>query len=152
MLDAPEGQPYIPGEGAEVELPRWTHLRVDVGERVVALPAEPVLEVLTARPYGRIPGADPAIAGVVNRRGRILTVVDLGIALGDRPTRANPEHRILVLAWRGREVGLAVKDVLQFSVEAEGLREIDPESLLAPLFGGDAPAGGEGGESTLERS
>src|SRR5690606_32626760 len=36
---------------------------------VVALPSESIVEVLTAAPLARLPGARVEVAGVVNRRG-----------------------------------------------------------------------------------
>jgi chemotaxis signal transduction protein len=191
LLDAPEGQEYTPASSTaptdevplpapedlpstEEEVPQRRLLLVSVPDDVVALPAEPVVEVITARPYARLPGAATSVAGLVNRRGRLLTVVDLGRALGKGSAAADAEHRIVVVAFRGREVGIAVKDVLQFTVdwwsqsadaapevpvaEIEGrvpdegrehLSVVDVESLLAPLFGSD---GARAGEPSPERS
>ena len=191
MLDAPEGSEYTPASSTaptdevpppapadlsstEEEVPQRRLLLVSIPDDVIALPAEPVVEVITSRPYARLPGAAERVAGLVNRRGRLLTVVDLGVALGKGSAAADPDHRIVVVAFRGREVGIAVKDVLQFTVDwwsqsadaapevpaAEGgerpsesgrehLSVVDVESLLAPLFGGD---GARAGESSSERS
>jgi chemotaxis signal transduction protein len=158
----------------EEEVAQRRLLLVSIPDDVVALPAEPVVEVITSRPYARLPGAAESVAGLVNRRGRLLTVVDLGAALGKAAAATDPDHRIVVVAFRGREVGIAVKDVLQFTVdwwsqsadaapdvpvaEEEGplpeagrehLSVVDVESLLAPLFGGD---GARAGEPSSERS
>lgn len=142
-------------------------LLVALPDSVVALPADVIVEILPARPYAVLPGADSAVAGVVNQRGRILTVVDLGLALGERSVAADAEHRVVVVAWQGRELGLAVNDVLQIAsdwwtdssdevVDYDGeemaaarpsedgesggdeqLRVVEPEAVLAPLFGGN---------------
>ena len=134
MLDAPEGPEYTPASSTaptdevplpaepdlsstEEEVPQRRLLLVSVPDDVVALPAEPVVEVITSRPYARLPGAAESVAGLVNRRGRLLTVVDLGAALGKGAAASDPDHRIVVVAFRGREVGMAVKDVLQFTVD-----------------------------------
>lgn len=120
-------------------------LLVSLQEEVVALPAEPVIEVLPERIYARIPGAPPSVAGVANRRGRMLTVVDLGMALGGAPT-AVAGHRIVVVAFRGREIGLAVRDVMQFATdwwsEAQGDAPED-DSVSAAFVGDESGAGGE---------
>jgi chemotaxis signal transduction protein len=168
----PPAQADLPS--TEEEVPQRRLLLVSVPDDVVALPAEPVVEVITSRPYARLPGAAQSIAGLVTRRGRLLTVVDLGSALGKGSAAEDPDHRIVVVAFGGREVGIAVKDVLQFTVDwwsrsadaapegpaaaaggrpAEAGREhlgvVDVESLLAPLFGGD---GVRAGEPSSERS
>jgi chemotaxis signal transduction protein len=150
----------VEGRSSETDGALRRLLLIAVAEAVVALPADPVVEVIPARPYARIPGASPAVAGVANRRGRMLTVVDLGIALDSAPTAVGDQHRIVVVAYRGRELGVAVKDVLQItsdwwteegadSEEGERLRVIELDDLLLPLFaGGDQDVG----EPTSERS
>ncbi len=139
-------------------------LLVSLQDAVVALPADPVVEILPARPYAVLPGAPAAVAGLMNRRGRMLTVVDLGVALHGASTTHDDEHRVVVVSWEGKELGLAVKDVLQITTawwdgdssdEAEGepvepaterspddggddqLRVVELDAVLAPLFGGD---------------
>lgn len=154
-------------------------LLVALQEAVVALPAEAVVEVLPSRPYAALPGTDAPLAGLVNRRGRMLTVVDLGSALDGSPAVVDPAHRIVVVAWRERQVGLAVKDVLQITaawwaeddahqiggeeesgeaafprqdvdVEADQqLEVVELDALLAPLFGGDE---GDAEATETERS
>ena len=158
----PHEAPAEEAEGSHRRL-----LLIALRDSVVALPADSVVEVLPARPFARVPGAVPAVAGVVNRRGRMLTVVDLGLALGEHSTSTDEAHRVVVIGWRGLEIGLAVVDVLQITSEwwtespadavdtveadeesvpsdpegadaqGEQLRVVEPEEVLAPLFGGD---------------
>ena len=151
-------------------------LLVSLPGGVVALPAEAIVEVLPARRYARVPGAPDAVAGLANRRGRMLTVVDLGAALGGLAASDDTEHRVVVVAFGGRELGLAVSDVLQITADwwtgesegAEGepagalsagvpdapggddqrLRVVELHSVFKPLFGGNQDVG----EPTMERS
>lgn len=161
---APPAQPPEPSAD-DVAAGHRRLLLVALQESVVALPADDVVEVLPARPFARIPGAHPPIAGLVNRRGRMLTVVDVGVASGGEATSVDPEHRVVVVSWRGKELGLAVRDVLQITTawrvepepgaagededdsgsnageeggggSDEQLRVVEPEAVLAPLFGG----------------
>lgn len=134
--------------GAEVEGGSGRMLlRVVVGGGEVALPAEEIVEVLTAAPLAQVPGAPLVVAGVVNRRGAMLTVIDLGEALGQEPAAADPEHRVVVVRFGGREVGIAVRDVLRLVEDAGGeeegggggrrqrpLRVVELEPLLGPVF------------------
>lgn len=105
---------------------------------VVALPASPLLEVLPARAYARLPGAPASVAGLANRRGRMITVVDLGAALDLPPAAVGDLHRIVVVSYGGRELGLAVKDVLQITVDWWTDPETDPEEDIEPEEVGDA--------------
>lgn len=132
MVDAPGGEAYAAAPSSAVEdpfasahdgaaltdeatAPRRRLLLVALEDAVVALPASDVVEVLPARPLARIPGAAASVAGVANRRGRMLTILDLGLALGGRATAAGDGHRVVVVSWADREVGLAVRDVLQIT-------------------------------------
>ncbi|HEX5632116.1 MAG TPA: chemotaxis protein CheW [Gemmatimonadales bacterium] len=82
-----------------------------VGGLVCALPAGEVREILPAGPATRIPGAAPAVQGLVNVRGRLVTVVDVHPLLG-QPSPAEPA--LLLLERRGPAAGLSVGEVLDF--------------------------------------
>lgn len=137
----------VPGERGLDEGPAAVSgrmlLRVVVGGGEVALPSEEIVEVLGASPIARVPGAPAEVAGIVNRRGTMTTVVDLGEALGLEPAAADPEHRVVVVRFAGREVGIAVSDVLRIVGEEEAgaaaggrrpLRVVEIEPLLGPVF------------------
>lgn len=109
---APDQEVLDVPEAAE---PRRRLLLVSLPAVVVALPADSVVEVLPSRACARIPGAPRSVAGVMNRRGRMLTVVDLGVVLGGEGASIAVDHRVVVVSYRGREIGLAVRDVLQFA-------------------------------------
>jgi chemotaxis signal transduction protein len=133
---------------------------VSVGGRLFVLALRHVREVVTARPFTRLPGAPECVCGVVNHRGRLRTVVDLGARLGLPPAAPSPGHRVVVVEYRGREVGVAVDDVLRIThlatdrlqplpggaadapdpagwEEADPMypHPLDPFALLRPLFG-----------------
>ena len=46
-----------------------------------------VVEVSLLAPLTRVPGAAPALRGVVNRRGAVTPIVDVGARLGLGPAR-----------------------------------------------------------------
>ena len=104
-------EPVEPRADEPEEVPTEPLLVVVAGERSCALPLEGVLEVVPARPYAALPGAPPAVRGVVNVRGRVITVVDLGAALDLPPSTTSPDHRVLVLDHAGRRIGVAVSEV-----------------------------------------
>lgn len=86
-------------------------LVVRSGGRFFALPMEQVLEVVTARPFAPLPGSPEAVSGLVNVRGRAVTVVDLGTTLGLDSSANAADHRVLLLEHRGLQIGLVVDDV-----------------------------------------
>ncbi len=66
-----------------------------------------VREIVGWRAVTRLPGAPPSVAGLMNLRGAIVTVLDLGVRLGGAP--ANRTTGSIVLAESGTKiVGLAV--------------------------------------------
>jgi chemotaxis signal transduction protein len=78
----------------------------------LAIELERVQEILTPRPFTRLPGAGAAAAGLVAVRSRIITTYDLGLALGLSAAATCPDHRILLVEDGVRVTGLVVDEVL----------------------------------------
>lgn len=72
---------------------------------------EAIREIIPPRPYTPLPGSEPFVCGLINLRGRIVTVIDLGARLGLRPASDVPEHSVVILEHAGRLVGMAVEEV-----------------------------------------
>lgn len=114
-----------PTPAATVETPpqacagaQWVAFRC-AGHRC-AVPLEQVRAILTPTPYTRIPGAGREVCGLAGVRGRIITVLDLGVLLGGTAAAEKPDHRLLLIERGGRVIGIAVEDVLAVShAEAE---------------------------------
>jgi purine-binding chemotaxis protein CheW len=87
-----------------------------------AAPSAVVREVIPGGPATRIPGSHSAVAGLVNLRGTLLTVVDGRRALGVTGA-ASQQDSILVVDHGGRRFGLAVDEVLDLvEVAVDALR------------------------------
>ncbi len=73
-------------------------------------------EIIPLRSATRLPGAPPFVRGLLNMRGTIVTVLDLGMRLD--PSRKEPsrEGSILLVRHRDRLVGLAVDEVADVRV------------------------------------
>jgi purine-binding chemotaxis protein CheW len=80
------------------------------GGQVLAIEAEVVREIVAATDLARLPGAPPAVLGLVNVRGTLMPVVDAGTAVGE----GVPQLRdtLVVVERQGRPVALAVDEVL----------------------------------------
>jgi purine-binding chemotaxis protein CheW len=95
-----------------------------VGEHRFAVPIDRIREIIPARPYTPLPGSGPHVCGLINLRGRIVTVIDLGARLKLAPASANPEHSIVIVEHRGRLAGLAVEEVSRIvDVDTEALQD-----------------------------
>ena len=71
--------------------------------------ADAVREIVDFPAATRLPGAPPYVRGVVNLRGQLLTVVDIGHRLTGSPATST-EGSIVVVAAEGRALGLLVDD------------------------------------------
>lgn len=134
-----------------------------VDEHFFALPIERVREIVSARPYTPLPGSDVAVRGLINLRGRMVTVLDLGTLTRSTPAAECPDHSIAILEHGARTIGLAVDDVAGIvTVDAAALNRagdalrslridrayvrgvaedagriflaVDPDAILAPLL------------------
>ncbi len=95
------------------------HVVFRLGDERCALPLSIVRAVVVPPDrYTRVPRAPAHVCGVMNLRGRVVTVLDLGGLLG-RNERDEPAKnaRILVVDRGRRDLGLRVTDV-------EGIEEV----------------------------
>jgi purine-binding chemotaxis protein CheW len=103
-----------------------------VAGRVYACSIAPVREIVPARPATRLPGAPEYVCGLINLRGAIVTVVDLGRRLGESAS-ARADGSIILVEHAGRTMGLAVDEV-------RDVQPVDPRRVEA--VSGDRALGG----------
>lgn len=97
-------------------------LLVTSGAAVYALDADCVREITAMLPTVRIPGAGPEVRGLINLRGQLLPVIDLGVTLGGAPTQGEMVE-VVVLAVEERSFGLLVEEVREvITVDGDGPR------------------------------
>ena len=96
-------------------------------------------EIIPLRRITRLPGAPPFVRGLINMRGTIVTVLDLGMRLD--PSRAPiTDGSILLVRHRERLVGLIVEEVAD-------VRALDVEPREEGIVRGVATVGDAGAES-----
>ncbi|MGI9077901.1 MAG: chemotaxis protein CheW [Gemmatimonadaceae bacterium] len=82
-----------------------------LGPRTHAIDLHNIREIIPRRRATRLPGAPRAVAGLINVRGTIVTVIDLGVRLGAQPASADGS---VILVQHGQKlVGIAVDEVSQ---------------------------------------
>ena len=79
-----------------------------VGRETFAAPIETVQEILRPMPITPVPGAPAHVEGVINLRGRIVSVLDLRKQCGAESAGDCRKNRIVVTQAGGRHVGLVV--------------------------------------------
>lgn len=110
-----------PEEGERLEVVEFR-----LGRERLAFESAWVMEVVMLREPVQVPGAPAFFAGIINLRGRILSLLDLRQLLGLPPPPAGElPGAILVLADRRTEVGIVADRV-------EAVREISGRALSPP--------------------
>ncbi len=87
--------------------------------QTLAIDAAAAREILPLAPATRIPGAAPAVRGLVNVRGLLVTLIDAARAMGAEGTPEPGAGAVLLLDHAGRRVGLVVEEVLELAVVDE---------------------------------
>jgi purine-binding chemotaxis protein CheW len=96
-------------------------ISVEVVGQSWGIPIAAVREVLGPQPLTPIPLAPPAVAGSLNLRGRIVTVLDLRATLGLGPTAQPEQATEIVIEQAGELYSLmidGVGDALSFPATA----------------------------------
>ena len=88
---------------------RWLRLRC--GAQAYALELLKVQEVVLPVPLLPLRGTPPAMLGIMNLRGQVVPVMDLGIHLGSSAAGNDANTRIVVLEENGETMGLRVSAV-----------------------------------------
>ena len=93
-----------------------------------AISVETVESIIRLGPLTSIPGSPDYVRGVMNLRGRIMSVIDLRIRFGMPANNDRPEGRILVVESADNTIGLLVDSVSEvFTLAAEDIQPPPPE-------------------------
>jgi purine-binding chemotaxis protein CheW len=101
-----------------------------VRDALCALDAVDIQEVIRLGHMTPVRHASPEITGIVNLRGKIVTILDLGMRLGFAKAVPLPESRVFILEDRGEFIGLLVDRVHEV-IEVESL-DCEPPPANSP--------------------
>jgi purine-binding chemotaxis protein CheW len=104
------------------ETPTYHLVLCRVGTRTYGIALDQVREIIPFRPATRLPGAPPYVCGLINLRGTIVTVIDVGVRLDGAPA-GRVSGSVVLVDYGSRLVGLAVDEAL----EVPHLAEVDVE-------------------------
>lgn len=108
-LQAQARAPQQPQRRASERTSRWLRLRC--GVQAYALELLKVQEVVLPVPLLGLRGTSAAMLGIMNLRGQVVPVIDLGLHLGFAAVGEDSLTRIVVLEERGEVLGLRVSAV-----------------------------------------
>jgi len=108
-----------------------------VGSAVYGCDIDDIREIVPFRQATRLPGAPNYVQGLINLRGTIVTVVDLGTRLEPSRERLTDGSIMLVaLSGNSRLVGVAVQEVMDVRVVGASR-----DDVIAGSAGNDAVRG-----------
>jgi purine-binding chemotaxis protein CheW len=100
-----------------------------LGEAAFGIDTSMVQEVVRMAHITPIRHAPAWVVGIMNLRGRIVTIIDLRVKLDFPRTEPTEESRIFIVEWQGEQVGLLVDRVTDaINVEPSALRSA-PENV-----------------------
>jgi purine-binding chemotaxis protein CheW len=103
-----------------------------IGEQEFCVDITSVREIRGWSPATPVPHAPPFMLGVINLRGAVMPVIDLGGRLGMATTPPTARHVIIVAKMGDHSVGLVVDAVCEtFAVKPEQVQPL-------PELGGEA--------------
>jgi purine-binding chemotaxis protein CheW len=100
-----------------------------VGGELIGLPILGVQDVFAPEGLTRVPLAPPEIAGVINLRGRIVTLIDLRCRLGMPPRADNASIMAIGVEHDGESFGLVIDAIGEVLQLFEADREPNPLHL-----------------------
>jgi purine-binding chemotaxis protein CheW len=91
-----------------------------IGRETFGVPISLVHEIVRVPEITAVPEAPAFVEGVINLRGKIVSIVDLRKRFGEKEITQNKKNRILVVEVESKMVGLivdAASEVLRMSAE-----------------------------------
>jgi purine-binding chemotaxis protein CheW len=100
-----------------------------IGDQLFGLPILRVQDVFMPERLTRVPLAPPEIAGVLNLRGRIVTLIDMRGRLGLGKLKDNGPPMAIGVELHGESYGLLIDSVGEVLKLDDGARERNPINL-----------------------
>ena len=110
----------LPTAGAEL-------ITVRIGDQQFAIDIMSVREIRGWATSTSLPHAPLYVRGMINLRGVILPVVDLGARLGLAPTSADSSSVVVVAEINGRQIGLLVDAVCDILLLTDDMLQEAPD-------------------------
>jgi purine-binding chemotaxis protein CheW len=104
-----------------------------IGEQLFGITISRVQDVFTPERLTSVPLAAPEIAGILNLRGRIVTVIDMRCRLGVAPRDREPPPMAVGIKCRGESYGLLIDEIGEVMKLPDSSCEENPVNLDARL-------------------
>jgi purine-binding chemotaxis protein CheW len=104
-----------------------------IGGQLFGLPIARVQDVFMPDRMTQVPLSSPDIAGILNLRGRIVTVIDMRCRLGVPQQPSEQPPMAIGIECRGESYGLLIDDIREVMNLPDSMREDNPINLDARL-------------------
>jgi purine-binding chemotaxis protein CheW len=109
---------------------------VTVADRRLALPVDQVLEVHPIVEVSPLPGAPEVVEGLIDVRGELVAVLDLGVRFGQRRAGTSMDDRLVMVQTARRRLALHVDAAVEIVFPDAGtLRSRPVEEASATAVG-----------------
>ncbi|MGD8982028.1 MAG: chemotaxis protein CheW [Desulfobacterales bacterium] len=105
-----------------------------VGEALCGMDILKVQEINKLIEMTRVPQAPEYVLGILNLRGEIVTIIDLGKKLGLKSTELNHKTRNIIVNSNGEHIGLMVEQISDV-VQAEWEKVEPPPANIGNVQG-----------------
>lgn len=99
-----------------------------IGRETYGIPIALVREIVRVPNITAVPNVQKYVEGVINLRGKIISVMDLRKRFGESHVENNKKNRIVVVEFEGRTIGLVVNSASE--VVKLSASEIAPPSSV----------------------
>jgi purine-binding chemotaxis protein CheW len=113
--------------------PSTEYVTAIIGGQLFGLPISRVQDVFMPDRMTQVPLSSSDIAGILNLRGRIVTVIDMRRRLGLLQEKNDRPPMAIGIECRGESYGLLIDDIGEVMRLADSMREDNPVNLDARL-------------------
>jgi len=117
------------------------YMTFSLSEKVYAIPAEKIIEIVQLPALNILEKVPEYIVGVMNLRGKIISVIDLRKFLGISQIPYTTEHQVLIINTHDITIGIivdSVNDVIQYNREnLEPLPYHSSEKFISGVYKND---------------
>ena len=100
-----------------------------VGEALCGIDILNIQEINKQFDFTTIPQSDDFVKGVLNLRGRIVTILDLGKKLGLSPVKKRKSNRNIIVNFYDEQIGLLVDSISDVTVANSEELDSPPANL-----------------------
>ena len=109
--------------------PSTEYVTAVVGEQLFGLPIARVQDVFKPDRMTKVPLSSQEIAGILNLRGRIVTVIDMRCRLGMPEHKSAQPPMAIGIECRGESYGLLIDKIGEVMTLPDSMRETNPVNL-----------------------